>query len=198
MNEKDAKIFFSEVGRRVLVKDSMVLFIIDKEVKFVGIVTLRDEKAMCTKDHKHLIVGVSFLDNHRNFVDFLSLKHTQMGQGGKTHPVSFASSLFQASSSLFAYQPVLERLQDMTAVPFSEQIAHRNKPVVLEEEKIISIPEDVMQNLRADTSQLEASLLAMNHNITLVQGPPGNHDASNVVIRLVLLTNKSINLCRDW
>ena len=93
-------------------------------------------------------------------------------------PLAFATFMFQASTSLFAYEPVLKRLQGMVSIPFAKQLAHQKPPSELSAS--ITLPASVIMNLESDNAQLIAVKRALEFNLTLVQGPPGKYSKNTV------------------
>lgn len=175
LNSKKGDNFLEGAGKRILAKDSCVLFVnLDGTVQFVGEIVRREaNEMMCRKSH--LIVGISLLNG--SLLDILmQLRKFDINAEDKPgrytpNPPVITPLLFQASSSLFSYKPVLERLKDMVTIPFGPQLAHRLPPIV--SPTATSISPEMQAVLSSDPSQHESVLRALNSNVSLVHGPPG-------------------------
>eukprot|EP01038_Epipyxis_sp_PR26KG_P006414 gene6414-8831_t len=148
--------------RKLLARDSLLIFMKDNKVCNVGVVVRRDPIDLS----KDSLIGVSF--HPGNYGDIL--KHLCLDiesiQIYKKMPV--ADFFFQASTSYFSYQPLLKRLKHLMQYPFPEELV--NKEVVVKEE---ALPNQVASILSTDQSQLVAGTMAMNNRVSLIQGPPG-------------------------
>ena len=162
--------FFSENGRRILGRDSMVFFTSRTgEVKYVGVVTYRDESRMIESFPHSLTIGINFLGD--SAVDVL-LK-LQRSHGDREF-FQISPLLFQASMSLFSYTPILTRLQDMVSITFSDQIVYMKPPCeIVDPLYTVDLPPDLLTKLQSDDSQLQAVQMALKYNVSLIQGPPG-------------------------
>ena len=191
MKKNEISIFFEEAGKRVLGKESMVVFLRKNDgtghvVQAVGLVVRRDVKEFAVHAG-YLTVGIAFGDNFLN--EMLSTvqfqpnndrpndtndRHKKPFKRGSR----FASCLFQATSSYFSYAPVLMTLQTMGNIPFAEEIIMNSPPLPVE--YTCRVPPLIKKTLESDRSQLEAVESAMRQRMTLVQGPPGTgtpHDS---------------------
>jgi hypothetical protein len=191
MKRNDLCNFFEESGRRVLGKESMVVFLQKNDstghvVQAVGLVVRRDVKELAVHDG-YLTVGIAFSDSFLN--EMLSTLQFQPNYDKGQHDNNdkhkkpfkrgsrFASCLFQATSSYFSYAPVLMTLQTMSNIPFAEEIAMNSPPLPVN--STCRIPRRIEEKLASDRSQLNAVKSAMRQRMTLVQGPPGTtpHDS---------------------
>jgi len=169
MKVVDKQKFLDSAGRRLLGRDSVILFVTNGEVKHVGVVSRREASEFSSIPDQ-LLFGVSLFED--STTQFLS---SLQGCNGKNERFrqKVSDCIFQASASLFSYEPVLRRLQQMTAIHFSEQLCRQQNPTLLPDDQLISIPEDISEKLSADPSQLEAVQNAVNHNLSMIWGPPG-------------------------
>jgi hypothetical protein len=177
MKTKECSVFFEEAGRRILSKDSMLVFVDNSKgnvrAHCVGLVTRRDPKQFSERAATGvLLVGVTF--QHDDIVSMLSLL-------GAPDRKSVSQWVFQASSSYFSYSPVLSRLQEMSGFPFEDEIVHGKLPLevsgkelldITDEDKyvLLAIPSEIRAKLSRDPSQLFAAEYAMTHRLTVIQG----------------------------
>ena len=61
MNKNQIEHFMDEAGKRLLGKDSMVLFLQGKVISHVGVVVRREKHEIISKDSNHLMVGVNLV-----------------------------------------------------------------------------------------------------------------------------------------
>jgi hypothetical protein len=159
------------MARRILARDSAVLFLKNQKVAFVGVIVMRSAKDMLEfGDHNfnHLRIGVELVDD--SIPKFCaSFQRVFSSNGLKALPI--ADHLFQSSSSLFSYQPILKRLQAMNSIPFNDIIAHKQLPIKATDP--VEMPKEMSAMLQADLSQYKAVQCALEHNFSLIQGPPG-------------------------
>lgn len=155
--------FLKDTAKRILGKDSLVLFLgEDGRVLSVGAINWREPDQMVSNTEK-LLIGINMLN--KDLENFLAIQH----RDGKEHHVPFARYMFQASTSFFSYRPVLERLLDMTEIPFQDQLAFQKQPdILLSEDPVID-----SDAFSGDHTQIEALKQALTRNVSLVQGPPG-------------------------
>jgi hypothetical protein len=181
---KEVCAFFEETGRRVLGKDSMVVFLgkaqdSNSTVKAVGLVVRRDVSEFAVTSG-YLTVGVVFSDDMLSSMLSLLPFQFHVDRGNDTNKRKpfkrgsrFASCMFQATSSYFSYEPVLRTLQNMGSIPFADEIVMGSKPLECKGGKVKSISSSVVKKLSSDLSQLRAVESAVRQRMTLVQGPPG-------------------------
>ena len=79
--------------------------------------------------------------------------------------------MIQASTG-FYNEPVLRRLQQMSDVPFAEELVHRKKPRELEYLDSRDVHME-LSRLKLDPSQLRAVTRGLTHRVSVIQGPPG-------------------------
>lgn len=101
----------------------------------------------------------------------LTMLRNSNHSNGKNFP-RISALLFQASASLFSYQPILSRLQKMVSIPFSEQLAFKSVPVLVDENAFVDM-EKLKAIFGSDLSQIEAMRVAVTNNVSIIQGPPG-------------------------
>jgi hypothetical protein len=109
----------------------------------------------------------------------------------KRHMVSF--DMIEASSSFFAYEPILKSLQLMTSIPFVEEMCEKSSgstgnldylppQVRLPKNSICNghlcdflswSADDVLANTTLDISQVDALYHTFTNRVALIQGPPG-------------------------
>lgn len=181
---KEVCAFFEEAGRRVLGKESMVVFlgkaqVSNRTVEAVGLVVRRDVSEFAVTPG-YLTVGVVFSDDMLSSMLSLLPFQFHVDRGNDTNKRKpfkrgsrFASCMFQATSSYFSYEPVLRTLQDMGSIPFADEIVMRSLPLECEGGKMKRISSSVVKKLSSDPSQLRAVESAVRQRMTLVQGPPG-------------------------
>lgn len=177
--------FFDGVGRRVLGRDSMLAFLSDREVVCIGLVVRREKDELCSYEGQ-LTIGVRFQANH--LTKILAMLEDPRGGSSNSAPhhgrwkravgKPIATSVFQASSSYFAYEPVLRCLQGMVDFPFQDVIVNGQQPADLTDvssglQSHRCITAEARRKLEADASQLNAVETALRKQVTLVQGPPG-------------------------
>jgi hypothetical protein len=96
--------------------------------------------------------------------------------------------LVQIDTALFAYEPVLKALQEMSSVPLSEELLFWNEedgPVVIPQLSglVSALRQDPSQDLQGllnlsksvklDDSQSQSLLAGLTQSLSLIQGPPG-------------------------
>jgi hypothetical protein len=164
--EKDIKEFFdSKKGSRVLSKNSIVIFLSsDRQPLGVAVVVHRNTSTIGVRAREgYLEVGVSLPDKSL----FEKLHREQ-----STSPSKQCSSfLYCATSSLFAYEPVLTRLKDMIDIPFAEELVHGQAPRSVESPILIS--GETMEIMSKDSFQMDALQKACRDRLCVIQGPPG-------------------------
>ena len=141
MKPKERMQFFEEGGRRVLGKDSMLVFLADSGVtgkdralvpKFMGLVTRRDQKEFARQEGC-LCVGVTFQpEDLVTLLAFLEDANSDSRQPRHPSQACVAKCVFQASSSYFSYEPVLSCLQAMSDIPFDQELVFGQPPALLE------------------------------------------------------------------
>lgn len=179
MKKGERQNFYEEAGRRILARESMLVFLDNKGsdsfVKAVGLVVKR-EKSEFAANEKCFRVGVSFSKDSLDLVlqQFISSEQVygKSRKEGATMCFAFGKEVFQASSSYFSYEPILHRLQELDSIPFEEQIVDEIAATVAEE-NVHTIPPEIQNKLASDPSQLRAAEAAMREKVVLVQGPPG-------------------------
>ena len=159
MKPYERRRYLETIGKRILGRDSVLLFVKNGVVAHVAVIVRRDSSEIAS-DIDNLVVGISLplqFDSLNEFITELS------------KPYSNKKDYYalQASSSIFTYEPVLKRLQNMVSVPFADQLAHNKHPT---ETLPIDIPEDVLNNLNSDTSQLQAVKKTLQYDVSLIQG----------------------------
>ena len=193
MKANEQKDFFEiGAGKRVLTRDSVLVFVTKGKVVSIGRVVRRKKEEFLVKEEDLFRIGVAF-DDKQLLGDMLAQLSVPFKGGenaaasassnsteGKRHAQArhvhgseqqVADEVFQASASLFSYQPVLECLRSMDDVPFREEIVEQALPLPLN--PIVPIPEQVRRVLTADPSQLHAVESALSRRVSLIQGPPG-------------------------
>eukprot|EP01041_Mallomonas_annulata_P009811 gene9811-20409_t len=212
MNNKNEKEnFFENAGHRILSRDSLVAFITNNEVVNVGVIVRRMIKDEFIKEDGFFCVGVTFFGD--SLINILSMiekqdedanasnRTTTSSQGAPV--ITMADVLFQATTSYFSYEPVLKCIQQISEIPFSEEIVRGQNPLPIQTtdqegddvssssqltlqqrsrfavpQRIrtgtgYSLPAEIRQMLENDPSQLRAVEMSLSQRVILIQGPPG-------------------------
>jgi hypothetical protein len=220
-----------DLGKRILARDSLLVFFTDLKVKCVARVVRKDKREFLSRPG-YFLVGVGFetkiLPTVMNRVLFDAptappvavvtpsmqpvgqvqtstpqpVVQSKSGAGAAasgrkadtngatstqivdkkitspaqlTAPFSssdwFCDELFQASSSIFSCEPVLKRLQQMTNVPFCEELVAGSNPLPLRSP--VPVSSLTLKALKDDPNQLEAVRSSLSRRLSLIQGPPG-------------------------
>lgn len=219
MKRAELASFLDGPGRRLLAKDSLLLYL-DAELSVVSVArVVRREPEELLRYPGYICVGVEFTADHlpaaiahtrfglldrvmkhyeqQQETDGAGKEQVQKNQkpqkkdegNGKSGVASqkalrkavevyrfsaderFAAHVFQASASVFGYEPILQRLQAMVAVPFAAELVQGQAPRPLHSP--VPISSEIEKSLRQDPSQLEAVRNAMQKRLCLIQGPPG-------------------------
>lgn len=164
---------FLKDNRHILRQGNMAcLFIDDEPVAFPSI--HRDENELAKAPP---LLTLQFMDD-----DSLSYALSRM-KGSRS------IRLAQLDSAVFAFEPFLERLQEMTDVPLSQELFHTTEgdelsgPSFQPTTTIASIEESAGKDIKAllrvqksimlDESQLHSLSSCLRQRVSLVQGPPG-------------------------
>eukprot|EP01031_Cornospumella_fuschlensis_P029142 gene29142-35172_t len=86
------------------------------------------------------------------------------------HRNAFAHFFVQARATMFAYCPILKRLQRMKRIPFSDELM-TSPPISTRSSLAITLPTSVEAALQADPSQLAAAKLALTQRAFLQSMP---------------------------
>jgi hypothetical protein len=166
--EKLAEFYKDGAGKRVMSKDSIVLFLEKSEtgakVCHVGIVVSREPAGpMFSESTPGCVhVGISLMSSGRPLRIFNSSGSFAWRLGDMA---------FQSSAPLFYYRPILDRLHEISWIPFTKEFLLLKTAQCTASK--IELPKSVYDKLVADPQQLEAAEFAMNNSVTLIQGPPG-------------------------
>eukprot|EP01041_Mallomonas_annulata_P000135 gene135-218_t len=122
--------FFENAGHRILSRDSLVAFITNNEVVNVGVIVRRSIKDEFISENGYFCIGVSFFGD--SLMKTLGVMGGQESYSGRYYYHPMADFLFQATTSYFSYEPVLRCLQDMTEIPFAEEIVRGQNPLPIQ------------------------------------------------------------------
>jgi hypothetical protein len=171
MSEKDQKKYLESTGKRVLGRESVVLFCNAStdgslpQVVHVGVIKYRDNNIL--QKGNILRVGVAFFSSEslrQVLLTYNAFKvNEDKGHHRRNSPIS--KYLLQVSFSLFSYEPILKRLNSMENIPFSRFIYHGDRPGIVDE--VFSDEPDKVLGL--NKSQKCAVTNALKHDFSLIQ-----------------------------
>lgn len=136
----------------------------------------------------------AFIDNS---VCSVATKRARTSDGGSAQAFDLGHTfdLIEVSSSFVTYRPILKSLQEMTSLPFVDEICHLRTPITagplnylplelkMPDDKICAghklnlqsttIIKDILSGTTLDESQARALHHSLTSRLTLIQGPPG-------------------------
>ncbi|KAM3068636.1 hypothetical protein ACMFMG_011160 [Clarireedia jacksonii] len=195
------------------------------------------------KEHRHIVrqgtTGCLFVDDepvafpaiNRNEDELVKNPARIIVQFQDERTVSYAMmklrtaqkiKLVQLDTSVFAFEPFLKRLQDMTEIPLAEELLSYDKDQTIEgpsfqpkqlKNKISNMTGKDLQpllntekSILLDTSQIDALLAIIFQRVSVIQGPPGTgksfigalgakilHDSTSQTILVVCFTNHALD-----
>jgi hypothetical protein len=154
--------FWSVGGRSILAKGAMVGLLVDGELTALATVSIREDEDLAKQSPS---VGLTFLCSDDD------LKEILHGVMTKQHnPPRMA--LVQASTSIFAYRPVLRCLQQLDSIPLADELV-LGQPTQ-RPEYLAGVDIDAeLAKFPYDASQANALNHMFGSRVALVQGPPG-------------------------
>jgi hypothetical protein len=198
---------------RSLSHGMVVAFCADDTPVFIGSITVRNPDSKWLKAKGGPKVGVkfdrvggdfkkaltSFIDNSecKGVAKRAKLNNDQSLCGNESQVLRLGNSfdLIELSSSFVTYRPILKALQEMTSLPFADEICHLRSPQT--DDPLIYLPlelkmpddnicgghnlnlrsttiiEDILSSTALDESQARALHHSLTNRLTLIQGPPG-------------------------
>lgn len=200
---------------KMMNRDAVVAFCQNGEPKMIGTICLRDLKLLQHEDGPR--IGVSFDVDGDHFVEALDhyAHNTMILHARKSSETAEGQSkaskkkrrkiylerlksydLIEVSSSFFSYRPVLATLQEMTDLPFAEEVCIErngteptNRPPSYVPARLVTpndaicngfafdvgsvSTEEITSNTTLDESQANALVHAFRNRVALIQGPPG-------------------------
>ncbi|KAH6712371.1 NFX1-type zinc finger-containing protein 1 [Leptodontidium sp. MPI-SDFR-AT-0119] len=205
INASKRKSYLSD-NRQILRQGNMAcLFIDDEPAAFPSILRNEDELAQIPA-----LITVQFQDDETLSYALLRMKTAK------------SIKLVQLDSAVFAYEPFLRRLQEMTELPLAEELLHWEdgkslgdpsfKPLKVLK-KLEEMPgQDLKRVLGTktsvilDESQMRSLCACFSQSVSMVQGPPGTgksflgalvakvlHDSTKEVILVVCFTNHALD-----
>ncbi|KAH7348505.1 NFX1-type zinc finger-containing protein 1 [Rhexocercosporidium sp. MPI-PUGE-AT-0058] len=193
-------------NRHILRQGNMAcLFIDDEPAAFPSILRNEDELAQIPA-----ILTVQFQDDDTLSHSLLRMKTAKN------------IKLVQLDSAIFAYEPFLRRLQDMTELPLAEELLHwedgksLGDPSFKPSSILKKLGEQQGQDLKnilgtktnvvLDDAQMRSLCACFSQSVSMVQGPPGTgksflgalvakvlHDSTKQVILVVCFTNHALD-----
>lgn len=174
--DHDARVKYLRENRDIVRHQSIGCLLNNGEIVAFGTID-RDEDLLA-----ELIVVLQIWDEQAFMKSLLALKTT-------ANPHSF--QLLVMDTALFAYEPILKRLQDIKQFPLSEELVHLREIPATNNDKITKIIGkvqdekrdllkllDVRKSFKLDTSQENAILDGLLKRVSLIQGPPGKQTVS--------------------
>ncbi|KAG4441429.1 hypothetical protein IFR05_003116 [Cadophora sp. M221] len=205
INESKRKSYLSD-NRHILRQGNMAcLFIDDAPAAFPSILRHEDELAQVPA-----LITVQFQDDETLSYALLRMKTARNIR------------LVQLDSAVFAYEPFLRRLQDMTELPLAEELLHWEDGKSLGDpsfkpskvlKKLEEMPDQDLKTVLGtktsvilDESQMRSLCACFSQSVSMVQGPPGTgksflgalvakvlHDSTKEVILVVCFTNHALD-----
>ena len=117
------------------------------------------------------------------------------------------TKMLVASSSYFAYKPVLARLQSIQSIPFESELVQgkqskRQEYITIDDinsfKFLSSFPQVLRESVnKLDGAQFDAYCMALQRRVALVQGPPGTGKTllGVAIARTILFVTKETILC---
>lgn len=158
---KDKSDFWDD--SRLLQYGTVVGLFQDGENPLFGRVADRDSKRLAEDQ----TIGLMFNDQ------FLSKALSWIKDASKQNML-----LFEISASFFSYEPILKRLQQMSYVPFADEIVHMKPSQPIKYADLTALQAALATEVEKlafelDSSQRNAIDTALHDRVSLIQGPPG-------------------------